>query len=98
MLLGVLVLAIVGFFYFGGETDAPDNTFNPEVPSANEASSGISKFFGNIADAITGWNEGTWRMIAVAVVAGLAWWVFNKVPMVVWLVLAVVGMIVAVQI
>lgn len=94
LLLGVL---IGGWFYFGGSADAPDNTPKPKAPTTDEAASGLQKFFDNIADAITGWNDGTWRILALLALVGLGVWVFKKVPMVVWLVIAVVGAIIAVQ-
>lgn len=95
LLLGVLLVG--AWFYFGGSAEAPEDVPNPQAPSLNQASSGLSEFFGNIAQAMTGWNENTWRMIAIVALAGVCKWVFKSVPMVVWLVVAVIGCVVAVQ-
>lgn len=93
----VLVGIVVAFFYFGGSAEGPENVPAPETPSADEAASGLQRFFDNIADAVSGWNEGTWRIVAVLALVGLGVWVFKKVPMFVWLVLALLGVVIAVQ-
>lgn len=96
--LVLVVLAIAAFFYFGGEAEGPSETPDITAPGVNETAGGIREFFTNIANAVSGWNQGTWRIVAVFVCAGILWWVFKKVPLVVWLVIALVGAIIAVQV
>lgn len=97
LLLLLLAAAVIGFFYFGGSANAPENAPTPEAPSVDEAAGGLRRFFNNIADAVTGWNEGTWRIIAVGIFVAIGIWVFRKVPTVVWLVIAVLAALIAVQ-
>jgi hypothetical protein len=92
----LVVLGIGAWFYFGGSAEGPENLPDPNAPSADEAASGIAKFFDKIGSTISGWGELTWRIIAVFVLVAIGVWVFRKVPMLVWLVLALVGLVVAV--
>lgn len=96
-----LALALVGlyaFFRFGGKASGPSNLPEAKTPGANEAASGLQSFFDNLAETFTGWTDATWRVIALLGLVGLGIWIFKKVPMVVWLVMAVVAVIVAVQV
>lgn len=98
----IVLLAVVGlivaFFAFGGQAEGPNERPDVALPDTDETTSKVADFFDNIADAVSGWNEGTWRMIAIGVCALILWRVFKAVPLWVWLVFALIVAVIAVQV
>jgi hypothetical protein len=92
----LLVLAGIGaFFYFGGSAEGPE-VGRPEAPSADEATSGLTQFFGWFGDTVSGWSQTTWTVLLIFALVGVGMWIFRRVPLLVWLVIAVVALVVAV--
>ena len=96
----VVLLAVVGlivaFFAFGGEAEGPTDTPDVSAPDVNETTSRIRDFYDNVAEVVTGWSDNTWRIIVIFGAAALLWWAFKKIPLVVWLVIAVLAALIAV--
>jgi len=93
----VLIGLVVAFFAFGGQAEGPSETPDVALPDTDETTSKVVDFFDNIADAVSGWNENTWRVITVGIFALILWRVFKAVPLWVWLVFALIGAVIAVQ-
>lgn len=94
----VLLLAIVGvvgWFYFGGSAEAPEDLPKPKAPDADEAAGGVQSLFNAFGDWITQRGEVFWRLVVIGALVAIGAWVFRKVPVVVWLVLAVIAFIIA---